>query len=125
MTKTDLLNYFELYNAGKYEEAVAHYTEDAAFIMPGNEPDHIGKENILQWFKERGSKGYTEKLTPKNIIIDSKMIAVELTAEYEAFDDVPDFPIKPLKKGEKLAREDGIFYDLKDGKITRICVYTR
>jgi ketosteroid isomerase-like protein len=124
MTKEDLLKYFENYNAGRYEEAVEHYADDAVFIMPGNEPDHIGKANILKWFKERGA-GYTEKLTPKNILLTPNTIAVELTAEYEAYEDVPDFPIKPLKKGEKLSREDGAFYDLKDGKITRVCIYVR
>ena len=124
MTKEDLLEYFDNYNAGRYEKAVEHYADDAVFVMPGDEPNHVGKANILKWFKERGT-GYTEKLIPKNILITSDMIAVELTAEYEAYLDVPNFPIKPLKKGEKLIREDGIFYDLKDGKITRVCVYVR
>lgn len=124
MTKEDMLQYFENYNAGRYEKAVEHYADDAVFVMPGNEPDHIGKANILKWFKER-SVGYTEKLIPRNILIAPDIMAVELTAEYEAHEDIPDFPIKPLKKGEKLSREDGAFYDLIDGKITRVCIYVR
>lgn len=124
MTRDDLIQYFEDYNSGRYEKAVEHYAEDAVFVMPGDEPDHFGKENILRWFQERGT-GYTEKLIPQNILISPDKIAVELTAEYEAEEDVPAFPIKPLKKGERLSREDGIFYDLRDGKITRVCVYVR
>ena len=126
MTESELSEYFALYNSGQFETAVAaHYTQDAVFEMPGDEPDHVGSNEILKWFQERGTSGYTEKLRPVNVVMNDTQIAVELIAEYHAYEDVPDFPIRPLKKGDSLSRRDGVFYDLRDGKICRVCVYTR
>ena len=125
MTRKDFEQYFEAYNNKSYDVAVRHYAEDSVFLMPFGEPSPRGKENILKFFEERASKDYTEKLYPINYMITESSVAVELRAEYEAFVDMPDFYIKPMKKGEKLIREDCCVYDIQDGKITRVCVYTR
>ena len=117
MNQNELLEYFELYNEGRFREAVnSCYDEDASFW--NTRIALCGRQKIIDWL-HASHQGYREKLTPVNSIIQSEMAAIELEQEFRANEDLSHFVIRPMKKGEILTtRGISLFLRFKDGKIS-------
>ncbi len=116
MNKADVIKYIELYSNGRFEEAVTSYfAKDAEFW--NTRIAVRGAQKITDWLIA-SHLGYTEKLTPTSLIVESDGAALELDQEFYANEDLSHFFIRPLKKGE-LLRTRGICWFLKfrDGKI--------
>jgi len=122
MDEKVLHEYFRLYSEGHYGQAINSIcTEDAYFW--NTQIEVVGRQKIIDWLY--GShRGYLEKLTPINILLEPDRGAVELDQEFHALEDISNFHIKPLKKNEVL-KTRGIchFFLINHGKVTAIKEY--
>ncbi len=121
--KKVLEEYLKDYSTGDYRMALGkHYTDDAVF--ENTRIRIAGKENLLDWFTRSHKLGYTETVTPANMLIGDDCVAVELDQEFTAYEDVPTHYVSALKKGETI-RTSGLaaFYKMQDGKIKSVRVY--
>lgn len=121
MNRESMLKYFKDYDSADYKKAVlTYYTQDAVFETADYK--FMGQENIVNFFTE-SHKGITEKMKPVNLLIERDIVAAEIVAEIEAFEDKPNFHIKPLKKGDSLTLKMAAFYDIRDNKICHVRLY--
>lgn len=122
MTKERMMEYYEVYNSGDHEKAVSiYYTQDVVFESP--EVKYAGQENVIKFLVESHRAGVKEILRPIRILVDGDNVAVELEMELEVLEDIPDFHIKPVKKGESIKIGRAAFYKIRDGKIAHVKVY--
>ncbi|NQT73097.1 MAG: nuclear transport factor 2 family protein [Chloroflexi bacterium] len=104
-----------------YENAIMKfYTDDVLFETPKNRFE--GRQAFIDYLNAT-RQGIREVLTPTNVFSDENRLAAELNAELHAYEDAPDFPEKPLKKGESISKSVSAFYDFKNGKISRVKIY--
>ncbi len=117
-----MMEYFQVYNSGDYQKVVStYYTPDVIFESP--EFKYVGSKDVSDFLVKSHRKGVTEKLKPINTLVDGKNAAIELLVEIEVFEDIPDFHIKPVKKGEIIRADLGVFYEIRDGKISHVKIY--
>ncbi len=116
MNTDDVIGYITLYSHGRFEEAVnSYFTKDAYFW--NTRIALRGAQRIIDWLTA-SHLGYSEKLTPVNVIVEPQGAAIELDQEFHANEDMSHFFIRPVKKGEIL-RTRGVSWFLKfrEGKI--------
>ncbi len=107
--------------AEDYENAIhTYYAEDVVFETPKNK--FSGTQALLDYFDSTRT-GIREVLTPLNVFVKDGGLAAELNAELQAYEDAPNFPEKPLKRGESISKRVCAFYDFRDGKISRVKIY--
>ena len=116
MNRDEIFEYFELYNKGRFKEAVnSYYIEDA--YLWNTRIALCGRQKIIDWLYA-SHQGYFEKLTPVNFITETKRAAVELKQQFHATEDLSHFLIRPMKKGEILTtRGISLFLKFNEGKI--------
>jgi hypothetical protein len=116
MNKDDIIRYIDLYNRGKFEEAISSYFAKDAFFWSTRIALH-GRQKIIDWLID-SHIGYGEKLIPISLIVEPKGAAIELEQEFRANEDISHFFLRPMKKGDVL-RTRGIswFFGFRDYKI--------
>ncbi len=116
MNSNDVIGYIDLYSKGQFEHAINYYfTKDAYFW--NTRIALCGTQKIIDWLIASHT-GYSEKLTPVNVIVEPEGAAIELEQDFYATEDISHFFIRPMRKGEVL-RTRGIswFLQFRDGKI--------
>ena len=114
-------DYFNAYNSKQYDKLMNEfYAEDAIFQNPKQK--FVGREAILKHFQDAHTS-VDEKLEEVTRIISPEVTAIELNGYFVAQRDMPDYYVRPLKKGEKQEMGMGVFYHLKGDKIARVMVY--
>jgi hypothetical protein len=109
--------YLAAFNANDFEGFGAYYAEDVQFF--GQAATLSGKQAVLDFY--RGVKArIDERVDLLSFIGDDRMIATEICTTLVPLEDWPDFPTGPLTKGETRRSVNFAFYDLADGKFTRI-----
>ncbi len=122
MTREGVIGYTDLYNHGRFEEAVnAYWTKDA--YLWNTRIALRGTQKIIDWLIA-SHLGYSEKVTPVSVIVEPEGAALELDQEFHANEDMSHFFIQPMKKAEVL-RTRGVSWFLKfrDGKICSVKEY--
>ncbi len=122
MTRDDLLSYLDLYNAGKFADAVTSWcTPDADFWT--TRIALRGRQQIIDWLTA-SHQGYTETRTPVSVIVEPDGAALELEQAFAAHEDLSHFFLQPLKNGEVL-RTRGVswFLQFREGKIGSLKEY--
>jgi limonene-1,2-epoxide hydrolase len=125
VTKKWVEEYFKSFNElGAGKTFSARFAEDAIYKNPWGREVH-GLKNIVKYMDEVSHHGnkIKETLTPLRILIDGDSVAVELVAEMLALEDVPDYHVGSLKKGEKIRWILSGFYKIRDGKIVYVQLY--
>jgi hypothetical protein len=56
------------------------------------------------------------------LIADDSGLAADVTSQFTAIEDAPNFVVTPLKKGEFVRVRVFVYYTLSDGKISHIRV---
>ena len=117
MNRGELFEYFELYNEGRFKEAVNSYYIDEAYLW-NTRIALRGRQKIIDWLYA-SHQDYFEKLTPVSFIIEPEAATVELEQEFHATEDLSHFFIRPMKKGE-IFKTRGIlmFLEFIEGKIS-------
>ncbi|MGF7168553.1 hypothetical protein FHS91_000208 [Sphingobium xanthum] len=109
--------YLTAFNANDFEGFGAYYAEDVQFF--GQAATLSGKQAVLDFY--RGVKArIDERVDLLSFIGDDRMIAAEICTTLVPLEDWPDFPTGALTKGEMRRSVNFAFYDLADGKFTRI-----
>ena len=80
-----------------------------------------GKDGIANFYREM-FKTVRENLTVHQVVADDNGIAADITTQFTAIEEAPNFVVGPLKKGEHIRGRVFVHYALRDGKISRISV---
>jgi len=80
-----------------------------------------GKDGIANFYREM-FKTVRENLTIHQFVADENGVAADMTTQFTAIEDAPNFVVGPLKKGESIRGRVFVHYALRDGKISRISV---
>ncbi len=121
MKKDDFIRYYEEYNTHGADGVSDFYTSDVIFEFQGSLIN--GKEAVLKYFKQLHLV-FREIMKPQEIFVEGEKAAVELENEFVAKADILDFLGKSLKVGESTTARFGAFYDIKDGKIAHVRIYS-
>ncbi len=121
MNKDDFIRYYEEYNNHGADGVSDFYTSDVIFEFQGSLIN--GKEAVLKYFKQLHLV-FKEIMKPQKIFVEDDKAAVELENEFVAKADIPDFLGKSLKTGESTTARFGAFYDIRDGKIAHVRIYS-
>ena len=80
-----------------------------------------GKDGIADFYREM-FKTVRENLTIHQFVADENGIAADMTTQFTAIEDAPNFVVGPLRKGECIRGRVFVHYALHNGKISRISV---
>jgi ketosteroid isomerase-like protein len=78
-----------------------------------------GRQAIVDFYKAM-NRTVHETLTVHQVIADEDGLAADVSMEFRAVEDAPDFVIAPMKKGEVIRGGVIVIYTLRDGKVARI-----
>jgi len=118
MTEADYADYIACFNANDFEGFGRYYCDDVIFNL-GEKRQIIGRENILDFYRDVKSK-VRETLDIIGVATGSGTLACHVRTEFFGLADWPDFVAGPLMKGETLHIESLGFYYLRDGKFAQI-----
>jgi ketosteroid isomerase-like protein len=118
MNKQDFTDYARAFSAGDYEGYSRFYTEDVVLEL-GSVGELRGRDRIVGFYREMNLT-VQEHLTVHQLILDEGGIAADVSMEFHAHKDAPDFVLAPMKKGEVITGGVIALYTLRDGKISRI-----
>ena len=121
MNRDDFTRYYEEYNNHGADGVSDFYVSDVIFEFQKVKLN--GKEEVLNYFKELHLV-FREIMKPQKIFVEGDKAAVELENEFVAKADMPDFLGKSLKVGESTTARFGAFYDIRDGKIAHVRIYS-
>lgn len=114
------LDYTRAFSEADFETFGAYYTDDVVCELTGGIVLR-GKQAILDFY-EKMFQSVRESLTLHHLIADDAGLAAEVTSQFTAIADAPDFVVTPLKKGEFVRVPVFVHYTLRDGRIAYIKV---
>jgi hypothetical protein len=79
------------------------------------------RAGIVGFYREM-FKTVRESLTLHQLIADDAGLAADVTSQFTAIEDAPNFVVAPLQKGEFVRVRVFVYYTLRDGKIANIRV---
>jgi predicted SnoaL-like aldol condensation-catalyzing enzyme len=112
-------DYTRAFSNAEFDRFSAYYTDDVtcelgAFTLKG-------RDGIVDFYRKM-FKTVRETLTVHQIVADDDGIAADITTQFTATEDAPDFVVGPLKKGQFIRGRVFVHYKLRDGKIAAIKV---
>jgi hypothetical protein len=119
MDEAEFSRYIDAFNEHRYDEMVSFYTDDVELELPAASPQ--GPDGIRDYYVAL-HKRLREWLRVDFLMLGTDKIAVELYTEFEAYEDLPSFSLKPLVKDELLRCTNFVHYDLRDEHFARIRV---
>lgn len=114
------MEYARAFSNAEFERFSQYYADDATCTLPGNIVLR-GKQGIVEFYREM-FKRVRENLTLHQLIADDTGIAADVTSQFTAIEDAPEFLVAPLRKGEFVKVPVFVHYELRDGRIFRIKV---
>ena len=114
------MEYTRAFSNAEFERFSQYYTEDVTCTLSAGIVLR-GRDGIVEFYREM-FKRVREKLTLHHLIADDTGLAADITSQFTAIEDAPDFVVAPLKKGELVRVPVFVHYELRDGKISRISV---
>lgn len=121
MNQNDFVRYYEEYNSQGADGVSSFYSSDVIFEFQNVKLN--GREEVLNYFKQL-HMAFKEIMKPQTIFVLGDKAAVELENEFVAKAEIPDFFGKSLKVGESTMANFGAFYDIRDGKIAHVRIYS-
>ena len=114
------MEYTRAFSNAEFERFSQYYTDDVTCTLTGNIILR-GRAGIVDFYRDM-FKRVRENLTLHQLIADDTGIAADITSQFTAIEDAPDFVVAPLKKGEFVRVPVFVHYELRDGRISRIRV---
>jgi ketosteroid isomerase-like protein len=111
--------YTQAFSNAEFDRFSAYYTDDVVCELGMLTLNR--KEGIVDFYREM-FKTVRENLTLHSLVADDKGIAADVTTQFTAIEDAPDFVVAPLKKGEFIRGRVFVHYELRDGRIAHIKV---
>jgi hypothetical protein len=112
--------YTSAFSNADFDRFRKFYTDDVVLEL-GSVPRIDGAQGIVDFYTVMFAK-VREKLIVHKVLADDSGISLDSTTCFTATDDVPDFPVMPLKKGEEVRGRVFVHYTLRDGLINHIKV---
>ena len=116
--EAEFRDYISAFNRGDTGAYGAHYADDVILVIA----DHTelrGRQAIFDFYA--GIRAGTERtIEVVSVVAREDLIAAELVSEFLATRDLPDFPSRPMRAGDRLLIDSFVFYDLEQGRYRRI-----
>lgn len=109
--------YLDAFNANDFEGFGAYYAPDVAFF--GQAATLEGRDAVLAFYRTVKAR-IDERIDLLTFHASEDGIAAEIRTTLIAREDWPDFPTGPLLKGQRRESINFAFYDIADGRFTRI-----
>ena len=113
------MEYARAFSNAEFERFSAYYTDDVVCELGALTLNR--REGIVNFYGEM-FKTVRENLTLHQLIADDNGIAADITTQFTAIEDAPNFVVAPLKKGEFIRGRVFVNYELRDGRISHIRV---
>jgi hypothetical protein len=113
------MDYTRAFSNADFEGFSRFYTDDVRCELPSAVLE--GREGIVGFYREM-FKTVRESLTLHQLTADDAGLAADVTSQFTAIEDAPNFVVAPLKKGEFVRVRVFVYYTLRDGKIANIRV---
>lgn len=110
--------YIDCFNAHDVPCFSNFYDDDVVF-MAAPLPGMIGREAIVGFY-QGAWKHLREHLVVRSLDFDQARLRVVLQNTIDVIEDYPDFPVRPLRKGEHYTREGHLTYEMHGGRFIRI-----
>lgn len=109
--------YLDAFNRNDFGRFGAYYADDVAFH--GQAATLHGRVAVVAFYREVKAR-IDERVDLLSFIGSETGIAAEIRTTLTPLEDWPDFPTGPLVKGTPRQSINFVFYDIADGKFTRI-----
>jgi ketosteroid isomerase-like protein len=113
------LAYTRAFSNAEFERFSEYYTDDVVCEL--GSMTLRGKDGIVNFYREM-FKTVRENLTLHHLVADADGLAADVTSQFTAIGDAPDFVVAPLRRGEFVRVRVFVYYTLRDGKIAHIRV---
>lgn len=110
-------DYLAAFNAGAFEALAAFYARDVEFS--GRAAELRGRNAVVEFYR-RIRPRLAEHVELLSFVGSKQVCAAELVTTLTPLEDWPDFPTGPLVRGQERRSVNFAFYDLSDGRFTRI-----
>jgi ketosteroid isomerase-like protein len=117
--RQSFIQYTQAFSNAEFERFSAYYTDDVVCELAAL--TLRGKDGIVSFYREMFKK-VRESLTLHHLVADDSGLAADITTQFTAIEDAPDFVVAPLKKGEYIRGRVFVHYELRDAKIAYIRV---
>ncbi len=118
MNKQEFTEYTRAFSNCDYDAYSRFYADDVVLEL-GSVGEIKGRQGIVDFYKAM-NRTVRETLTIHQVIADEDGLAADLSMEFRAIEDAPDFVVGAMKKGEVIRGGVIALYTIKDGKVTRI-----
>lgn len=109
--------YLAAFNRADFEAFGAYYHDDVAFF--GRAATLTGRAAVLDFYRMVRGR-IDEHIELVSFLGSPDRCAAEIITNLMPLQDWPDFPAGPLRQGELRRSVNFIFYDLVDGRFSRI-----
>jgi len=110
-------SYIDAFNAPDWDRLMDFYHPDILF--EGRTGVREGRDALVTFYKMLKGRVH-ERMEILSFVGTADHIMAEVRVHIEPLDDWPDFPTGALRKGQKLQSVNFMFYDMMDGRITRL-----
>jgi ketosteroid isomerase-like protein len=119
VNKADFADYLQRFGAGDYPGFARYYADDVVLELPGQVLR--GRQAIVDFYRSM-NRSVRESLAVNQLIADEDGIAADLSMQFRAHEDAPDFSVAPMRKGEVIRGRVFVLYTLQAGRIAHIRV---
>jgi hypothetical protein len=110
--------YLDAFSAGQIEKFTGYYQPNVTLKL-GSGKLLSGREAIAGFYRNMFSK-VREQLTLHRLVADQDGLAADLTTTFTAHQDMPDFPIAAIRKGQAIRGRVFVYYTLQEGLVANI-----
>ena len=110
MNRNLFRDYISAFNADDWDGFSRFYAEDVLLDLGGKKQIR-GRQGIVDFYKEVKAK-IRETLVINKIVLDEEGLAADISTEFFALEDWPDFIAGPILKGEAINIRSFIIYDI-------------
>jgi len=115
------LEYTRAFSNAEFDKFSQYYTDDVRCELGATGIVLEGRDGIVNFYGAMFKK-VRESLTLHHLVADDTGRAADVTSQFTAIEDAPDFVVAPLKKGQFVRVRVFVHYTLRDGKIAHIRV---
>jgi hypothetical protein len=115
------MEYTRAFSNAEFDRFSEYYTPDVVCELGGVGIVLRGRDAIVDFYRKMFAT-VRESLTLHQLIADDGGIAADVTSQFTAVQDAPDFVVAPLRKGQFVSVRVLVYYTLRDGRIAHIRV---
>jgi len=111
-------DYMHAFNASDWDALQRFYAADVELVI-GNGTTLRGRDAIVDFYRD--IKSWTSRtIEILDCFSDGNMLAAELESEFVALIDAPDFPTRPMQRGDRYYINSFALYDFRGSEYRRI-----